>query len=54
MMNSDCSNSDGSRSDGIKSDFFLFIKNNFNMLTTKEIFKGQRFAILAMFLTDPV
>ena len=28
----------------------LFSKNNFNILTTKEIFEGQRFAILEIFL----
>ena len=28
----------------------VFSKNNLNILTTKEIFKGQRFAILTMFL----
>ena len=27
----------------------IFSKNNFNILTTEEIFEGQRFAILAMF-----
>ena len=27
----------------------IFSKNNLNILTTKAIFKGQRFAILAMF-----
>ena len=27
----------------------IFIKNNFNILTTEEIFEGQHFAILAMF-----
>ena len=28
----------------------IFSKNNFNILTTKEIFEGQRFAIIAIFL----
>ena len=46
--NSDSSTSDSSNSDSSNSDFF-FSKNNFNILTTEEIFEGQRFAILAMF-----
>ena len=28
----------------------IFSKNNFNILTTEDTFKGQRFAILAEFL----
>jgi len=33
----------------------IFSKNNLNILTTEENFKGQRFAILAMFfLTLPL
>jgi len=39
------------KSGRINKDFF-FSKNNFNILTTKEIFEGQRFAILAMFSAD--
>ena len=31
----------------------LFSKNNFNILTSEENFKGQRFAILAMFFLNP-
>ena len=30
----------------------FFSKNNFNILTTKENFEGQRFAILAMFFVQ--
>ena len=30
----------------------IFSKNNFNILTTEEIFEGQRFAILAMFYSN--
>ena len=33
---------------------FFFSKNNFNTLTTDEMFEGQRFAILAMFITNPL
>ena len=29
----------------------IFSKNNFNIMTTEEIFEGQRFAILAMFFS---
>ena len=47
--NSDSSNNDSSKSDSSNSEHF-FIKNNFYILTTEEIFEGQRFAILAMFI----
>ena len=30
----------------------IFSKNNFNILTTEEIFEGQHFVILAMFLDE--
>ena len=31
---------------------WIFSKNNLNILTTEVIFKGQRFAILAMFFVE--
>ena len=55
--NSDCNNSDGNNSDGNNSDgnnsdcsnSDIFSKKQLDALTNEVMFKGQRFAILAMF-----